>query len=378
MTWNQTSFMRIKIHCMIFGMLVLGGLGCQQTTSLPETKVKTESKSSKADSNPAKSSSKEARAEPKEPRKESNEQSPVKVDEKIPSYQVSSGVSGSIKCIGSDTMNNIVALWGEGFRKFYRDVNIEIEGKGSGTAPPALIAGSAQFGPMSRTMKQAEIDNFESKFGYKPTALPTAIDMLAVYVNKDNPIKSLTLAQLDAIFGKTRKAGATKDIKTWGDLGLTGEWADKPISIYGRNSASGTYGFFKETVLHNGDFKDSVKEQPGSTAVVQVIASDKYGIGYSGIGSKTADVRAVPLAKDAEAAVTEATPENAYKGNYPLSRFLFVYVNYKPQDDLNPLRKEFIRYMYSKEGQTDVLREGYFPITGVIRERALKSVNINN
>jgi phosphate transport system substrate-binding protein len=300
-----------------------------------------------------------------------------KVDEKIPEYKSTSGVSGSIKSIGSDTMNNIVALWGEGFRKFYRDVNIEIEGKGSGTAPPALVAGAAQFGPMSRTMKQAEIDQFEDKFGYKPTALPTAIDMVGVYVNKDNPIKSLTMAQLDAIFGKTRKAGYDKDIRTWGDLGLKGEWADKPISIYGRNAASGTYGFFKEKVMHNGDYKDTVKEQPGSTAVVQDVAGDKYGIGYSGIGSKTADVRAVPLAKDEKSDPVEAIAENAYKGNYPLSRLLYVYVNYKPGSELNPLRKEFIRYIYSKEGQTDVSREGYFPITSAIRSKALKSVNID-
>ena len=304
-------------------------------------------------------------------------QAQLKVDEKIPEYKSTSGVSGSIKSVGSDTMNNIVALWGEGFRKFYRDVNIEIEGKGSATAPPALISGAAQFGPMSRTMKQAEIDKFEEKFSYKPTALPTAIDMLAVYVSKDNPIKSLTLAQVDAIFGKARKRGYEKDIRTWGDVGLTGEWADKPISIYGRNAASGTYAFFKETVLHNGDYKDTVKEQPGSTAVVQDVAGDKYGIGYSGIGSKTAEVRAVPLAKDEKSDPIEAVADNAYKGSYPLSRLLYVYVNYKPRSELNPLRREFIRYIYSKEGQTDVLREGYFPITSAIRARALKSVNID-
>ena len=122
--------------------------------------------------------------------------------------------------------------------------------------------------------------------------------MLAVYVHKDNPIKSLTLQQVDAIFSKTRKGGFEKDIRTWGDLGLTGEWAKKPISLYGRNSASGTYGYFKEHALFKGDFKDTVKEQPGSSAVVQGVASDKYGIGYSGIGYKTADVRAVPLAAE--------------------------------------------------------------------------------
>src|SRR5262245_24410302 len=209
------------------------------------------------------------------------------------------GVSGNVKSIGSDTMNNLMTLWAEDFRKQYPNVQVEIEGKGSSTAPPALIAGTATFGPMSREMKAQEIDEFEAKYGYKPTSLRTSIDMLAVYVNKDNPIESLTLQQIDAIFSKTRKGGETADITTWGQLGLTGEWANKPISLYGRNSASGTYGYFKEHALFKGDYKDSVKEQPGSSSVVQGVASDRYGIGYSGIGYKTADVKAVPLKGDA-------------------------------------------------------------------------------
>jgi phosphate transport system substrate-binding protein len=300
----------------------------------------------------------------------------VTVDPKIHEYKPSSGVSGTIKSVGSDTMNNLMALWGETFKKHYPNVQIEIEGKGSATAPPALIEGAANFGPMSREMKGAETDKFQAKFGYKPTALPTSIDMLAVYVHKDNPIKSLTLPQVDAIFSKGRKGGYEKEIKTWGDLGLTGDWADKPISMYGRNSASGTYAFFKEHVLLNGDYKDSVKEQPGSSAVVQGVASDKYAIGYSGIGYKTADVRAVGLAKTARSKVIEAVPENAYKGEYPLARFLYIYINYKPETELDPLRREFIKFIFSKEGQTDVVKDGYFPVTAGIAAKALKSVGI--
>jgi phosphate transport system substrate-binding protein len=301
----------------------------------------------------------------------------VQVDPKLPEYQPVGGVSGNLKSVGSDTMNNLMALWAEGFRKFYPNVQVEVEGKGSTTAPPALISGTAHFGPMSRLMKQAEIDQFEQRFGYKPIALPSSIDMLAVYVHKDNPIQGLTLQQVDAIFSKTRKGGFAKDIRTWGDLGLTGEWADKPISIYGRNSASGTYGFFKEHVLLNGDYKDSVKEQPGSSSVVQGVASDRYAIGYSGIGYKTADVRAVPLAKNAKSKMIEASPENAYKGEYPLARFLYVYVNAKPNSQLDPLRREFIKYVFSKQGQQDVIKDGYYPVTATIATRALKSVGIN-
>ena len=300
----------------------------------------------------------------------------VQVDPKVPEYKPVSGVSGNLKSVGSDTMNNLMALWAEGFRKFYPNVQIEVEGKGSTTAPPALISGTAHFGPMSRPMKQAEIDKFEEKFGYKPTALPTSIDMLAVYVHKDNPIKGLTLAQVDAIFSKSRKAGYEKEVRTWGDLGLEGEWADKPISLYGRNSASGTYGYFKEHVLLNGDYKDSVKEQPGSSSVVQGVASDRYAMGYSGIGYKTADVRAVPLAKSAKSKMIEAAPENAYKGEYPLARFLYIYINAKPNSELDPLRREFVRYIFSKEGQQDVVKDGYFPVTAVIAARALNAVGI--
>jgi phosphate transport system substrate-binding protein len=299
----------------------------------------------------------------------------VKVDEALPMYKPVQGISGSIKSVGSDTLNNLMTLWAEGFKNMYPNVTIEIEGKGSSTAPPALIGGTATFGPMSREMKKQEMDEFEAKHGYKPTALPTSIDMLAVYVNKDNPVKGMTMAQVDAIFSKTRKLGHPEDLANWGQLALEGDWKTLPISLYGRNAASGTYGYFKEHTLGKGDYKDSVKEQPGSSAVVQGVASDKGGIGYSGIGYKTADVRAVPLAS-AEGKMIEATPVNAYTGEYPLSRFLYVYVNAKPDSQLDPLRREFIRYVFSKQGQQDVVKDGYFPVTADIARDTLKKVGI--
>jgi phosphate transport system substrate-binding protein len=300
----------------------------------------------------------------------------VKVDKDLPGYKPVKGISGTIKSVGSDTLNNLMTLWGEGFKKMYPNAQIEIEGKGSSTAPPALIAGTATFGPMSREMKQNEIDEFVAKFGYKPTALPTSIDMLAVYVNKDNPIKGMTMAQVDAIFSKNRKMGYAEDLTNWGQLGLAGEWATLPISLYGRNAASGTYGFFKENALGKGDYKDSVKEQPGSSAVVQGVASDKGGIGYSGIGYKTADVRAVALAADSDSEAVEAEPANAYTGEYPLSRYLYVYVNYQPGSQMDPLRREFIKYVFSRQGQEDVVKDGYFPVTAKIARETLKAIGI--
>jgi phosphate transport system substrate-binding protein len=269
-----------------------------------------------------------------------------------------------------------MALWTEGFKKLYPNVTVEMEGKGSATAPTALIAGSANFGPMSRPMKAEEIDQFEKVFGYKPSAVATSIDMLAVYVHKDNPLKGLTLQQVDAIFSKTRKGGAAKEIRTWGELGLTGEWADKPISLYGRNAASGTYGYFKEHALFKGDFRDEVKEQPGSSAVIQGVTSDKYAIGYSGIGYRTADVRPVALAPGEGKPLVEAEPANAYSGQYPLSRFLLLYVNQKPGTELDPLRREFLRYILSKEGQSDAVKEGFYPLTADLAKKQLDPLGI--
>ena len=278
-------------------------------------------------------------------------------------YDRVSGVSGNINSIGSDTLNNLMTLWAEGFRKQYPNVKIQIEGKGSSTAPPALIEGTAQLGPMSRKMKGKEMDAFEAKYGYKPMAFPVAIDALAVYVNKDNPIPGMSVSQVDAAFSKTRRQGYKNDITTWGDLGLSGAYTKMPISLYGRNSASGTYGFFKSKVLQNGDYRDQVKEQPGSASVVQGVTEDRAGMGYSGIGYRTSGVRAIPLAmKDGEAFV-EPTFANASKGAYPLARFLFVYVNKTPNTPLSPIVKEFLNFVYSREGQNVVIKDGYFPLS---------------
>ena len=299
---------------------------------------------------------------------------PPKLDPALQPYKQTSGVSGNINSIGSDSLNNVMTLWAETFGKFYPNAKVQIEGKGSSTAPPALIAGTAQLGPMSRAMKGTEIDQFEKKYGYKPTQIRTSVDALGVFVNKDNPIKCLTIAQADAIFSKSRRHGYKEDVTTWGQLGLTGEWAAKPISLYGRNSASGTYGFFKEHTLKNGDYKDTVKEQPGSASVVQGVTVDRFAIGYSGIGYSTAGVRPVPLAEKEGATCYEADPDNAYSGNYPLSRFLYVYVNRAPGKPLDPLTREFVKLVLSREGQEVVIKDGYYPIPATIAKEELGKI----
>lgn len=293
----------------------------------------------------------------------------VQVDPKIPKYRKKEGVSGKISSIGSDTMNNLLALWGEAFKQIYPNVVIEFEGKGSSTAPPALLAGTAQLGPMSRPMKAEEMEAIERKYGFKPTAVNTAVDALAVYVHKDNPLESLTLQQVDAIFSKSRRGGYRENITNWSQIDPN--IGNRPISLYGRNSASGTYGFFKEHALFRGDFKDGVKEQPGSAAVVQGVSRDRYGIGYSGIGYRTSGVKALAIAERAGARAYEPNFENAESGRYPIARVLFMYILKEPQKPLDPLLKEFLTYVLSFEGQSDVLKDGYYPLSyqSVIAER---------
>ena len=284
------------------------------------------------------------------------------VDPALPTYTPASGVSGNFSSVGSDTLNNLMTLWAEQFKKFYPNVNIQIQGAGSSTAPPALTEGTANFGPMSRAMKDQEIQAFEQKHGYKPTGIGVAIDALAVFVNKDNAIKGLSIPQVDAIFSATRKCGGAKDASRWSDLGVSGDLSGKPIQVYGRNSVSGTYGYFKETALCKGDFKSGVNEQPGSASVVQSISTGLDAIGYSGIGYKTSGVRALPLAKKEGDAFVEATPENATSGKYPLSRVLLVYANKAPNKPLSPMEREFFKMVLSKQGQEVVEKDGYVPL----------------
>lgn len=297
------------------------------------------------------------------------------IDPALPSYEKASGVSGNLSSVGSDSLANLMTLWAEEYKKFYPNVNIQIQAAGSSTAPPALTEGTANMGPMSRAMKDNELQAFEEKYGYKPTAVPVAIDALAVFVHKDNPIKSLDIAQVDAIFSNTRLCGGAKDIKTWGDLGMTGEWAAKPIQLFGRNSVSGTYGYFKEEALCKGDFKANVNEQPGSASVVQSISSTLNAIGYSGIGYKTSSVRAVPLSKKGGEAF-EANEVNALAGKFPLARYFYVYVNKAPNKPLSPLDAEFLKLVLSKQGQEVVVKDGYIPMPSKIAAKTLKDLGL--
>jgi len=296
------------------------------------------------------------------------------VDADLPDYSRASGISGNISSVGSDTLANLMTLWAEEFKREYPNVNIQIQAAGSSTAPPALTEATSNLGPMSRKMKSKEIESFEKRYGYKPTAIPVAIDALAVFIHKDNPIKGMTIPEVDAIFSVTRKCKGDKDISKWGDLGMTGNWKNLDVQIYGRNSVSGTYGYFKKHALCKGDFKNTVNEQPGSASVVQSVSSSINGIGYSGIGYKTSGVKAVPLTKKAGKPFVEATTDNAISGDYPLSRFLYVYVNKHPNKPLAPLEREFIKMVLSKTGQEVVVKDGYIPLPAKVVDKVLKGL----
>ncbi|AFJ02956.1 Phosphate ABC transporter, periplasmic phosphate-binding protein PstS [Methylophaga frappieri] len=281
------------------------------------------------------------------------------VDPNLPTYEKTSGVSGSLSSVGSDTLANLMTLWAEEFKREYPNVTIQIQAAGSSTAPPALTEGTSNVGPMSRKMKDGEEAAFEKKYGYKPTAIPVAIDALAVFAHKDNPIEGLTMAQVDAIFSATRKCGYNEDITNWSQVGVADLGS---IQLYGRNSVSGTYGYFKDNALCKGDFKNSVNEQPGSASVVQGVTKSPNGIGYSGIGYKTSGVKTVPLAKEAGQPFIDATAENAADGSFPLSRFLWVYVNKAPNEGMSPIDREFMKMILSKVGQEVVVKDGYVPL----------------
>jgi phosphate transport system substrate-binding protein len=293
------------------------------------------------------------------------------VDESVPSYHPARSISGKLSSVGSDTLMRLMTLWMEEFKHLYPGVTIQIQAAGSSTAPPALTEGITNMAPMSRKMTDKERDAFKNKYGYQPTAIPIAIDALAVYVNKTLPVKGLTMAQVDAIFSSTRQCGYPKDISNWGQVGLTGEWLNRPIQLYGRNSVSGTYGYFKKRALCNGEFKNTVNELPGSAAVIQSVTYSVEGIGYSGIGYKTLGVRAVPLAKKAGGEFVDVTAENVINGKYPLARFLYIYINKPPHKSLPLLEAEFLKMVLSKVGQNIVIRAGFIPLPANIIERVL-------
>ena len=290
-------------------------------------------------------------------------------------YERVTGIRGILSSVGSDTLANLMTLWTDEFTKIYPNVRIQIQGAGSSTAPPALIEGTANLAPMSRRMKPREVQSFQAHYGYRPTVVRVAIDALAVYVHKDNPLSSIAIEQLDAVFSNTRRCNGGGPIDDWGSLGAQGSWRDRPIQLYGRNSVSGTYGYFKQAVLCSGDFRNTVNEQPGSSSVVQAISHSRHSIGYSGFGVRNAGVKTLAIAELAGSAPIAATSENAINRSYPLSRYLYIYVNKRPGAPLPLLEGEFLRMVMSPVGQRAIEKDGYIPLPVPVVERELTKLD---
>jgi phosphate transport system substrate-binding protein len=291
-------------------------------------------------------------------------------------YQPQATLTGRLRSIGSDTMDLLVARWEEIFTQYHPGLKIVHEGRGSSTATPSLMEGQSDFGPMSRAMQEPEIARFRERFGYAPTEVRVAIDALGLYLHPSNPATQtgLTLEQVDAIFSATRKRGGTERLSTWGQLGIGGAWANAPINAYGRNKASGTYGFFRDSALAKGEFGEWVREQPGSAQVVEQVAADKFGIGYSGVGYKTPEVALAPMTKAVGEDPVEASEATALSGEYPLARPLYLAFNRDPAAPLSNLQREFLTFVLGPIGQEVVKREGYYPLPAASLAQELEKI----
>ena len=282
---------------------------------------------------------------------------------KLANYQPLGDLSGNLTSTGSDTLANLVSQWATAYRRFYPSVNVQIQAAGSASAVTALLEQTAQFGPMSRAMRELEAEAFVRRHGYAPTGIRVAFDSIDVFVHKDNPLQSLSIQQVDAIFSATRRCGYTEDLRQWGQLGLTGSWQNRPIQLYGRNTVSGTYSYFKTRALCDGDFRNRVNEQPGATAVAQAVSSSLNGIGYSSLGQQHPGTKSLQL--------YNSTSSNAGE---VLTRPLYIYVNKKPGEPLPVSQMQFLRYALSREGQKAVMNEGFLPLRPKVATRELEKL----
>jgi phosphate transport system substrate-binding protein len=282
------------------------------------------------------------------------------------SFSAASPLSGKLVSTGSDTLGSLTALWAEALMRDYPGVTVQVRAIGSGAAPTALIEGTADIGPMSRPMSEAEEHSFARRYGYAPTAVPVALDAIAVFVHRDNPLELLTVRQLDAVFSATRRCGGPAALGFWGELGLGGRWSRRFISVYGRSAASGTYSFFRREVLCRGDFSNGVNRLVGSSAVVRAVGDDPEGIGYASAGYVNSNVRRLRVVEE-----DRVTPVS-------LSRRLYLYVNAPPARNLDPVVSAFLSMALGDEGQREVLRSGYLalpePERALLRSKLLLPV----
>jgi phosphate transport system substrate-binding protein len=305
------------------------------------------------------------------------------VSVELQSYAAQTPVRGRMSIAGSDTMQPVLSKLAMEFRRRHPEMKIAVQGsrdskltpedlfltglstmrRGDGDTAGHFGAHDVQLLASSRALSERELAKFQSRYGYTPTPVAIGQDAVAIYVNQDNPISHLTLEQLDAIFSKSRKRGHS-DVREWGQVGLDGPWDHAAIHLYGRDQRStGTLPFFKQVVLQGGDFKSELTAEPGSASIVIAIGKDRWGIGYSGIGFQTSDVKAVPLSEGAGSTPIAPSVESVMDGKYPLSRPLYLYVNKDPKGEWDPKILEFLRFINSRDGQETVARAGIYPLS---------------
>ena len=362
-------FARIVVSVLAFSVASFSHASFSQTNDLQTAKVQ-ESRASYLLDSPKASSTRQTMSV--DLAVDAPNTSTVPIKPSIPDYERVPGVAGKLSSVGSDTLANLMTFWSQEFKALYPQVGFQIQASGSSTAPPALIEGTATIGPMSRALKPSEIRDFINVHGYPPTVLKVAMDAIAIFVDRRNPLEGMTLENVDAIFSQTLYCGADKQISRWSQLGVDESGYRSPIRLYGRNSVSGTYGLFKVTALCDGDFKNTVNEQPGSASVVLSVASGTGAIGYAAYGYKTAGVKALALGETLDSLIPLSI-DTVRDETYPFARFLYLVVNKKPGEPLPTLEREFIRYILSQQGQNQVIRDGYFPIREdvLLRQRRL-------
>lgn len=315
----------------------------------------------------------------------------LEVDPSIPSWQpgeLTTVPEEEFNLVGADVMDEITLGWVKLFRQAYPRLSVTMEARASGSGGPALTEGRAHAAPVGRELLPLEEKAFVDKFGYKPLAIRVATGSVSslgktassvILVSRDNPISGLTLAQLDAIYSKTRNRGF-KDVKTWGDLGLGGEWANLPIHLYGLKHPNGIEWYFKQVVMLGGDYKDHIQFVKGEgfthafTVAAHDMAKNKGGLTYALLANVTPDVRVVPLAENAGEPFVAPTVKNVASHAYPLSRYVYIFVNRPPGKALEPKTKQFLRLVLSREGQQVVADEGvYIPLNAdVVRQELAK------
>lgn len=298
------------------------------------------------------------------------------LDPNLPIYRPVDQLKGELKLGGSNTLSHVAAVWIASFQEFYPDAKITIEVNGSLAAIDDVKAGKTDLGLLSRRVRDDEIESFRETFGYPPTVLTPCLERTAIYVHKDNPIKGLTLAQLDAIYSTDRKRGAAEPCRQWGQLGLSGEWAAQPIVLHGRTAETGSQVFLQEAVLLGGAMREDIQNHVSNVDMVKEIAKNPAAIGFAGITYGIPEVRAVPLAlAEGEDFVAVDSPE-ADRGAYPLVRRLQLVVKRDPAQELRPIEREFIKYIFSTQGQEDVVKAGFQAIPAQPAHVALDAVGL--